>query len=53
MFPQAFLRDLDWGRQQQQSVWKRLHFMRVEKGVRKTLKMLEKDAPPPSSGFNQ
>ncbi|TNN33966.1 NLR family member X1 [Liparis tanakae] len=49
----AFLRDLDWGRRQQQSVWKRLHFMRVERGVRKTLRMLEKDAPPPTSGFNQ
>uniref|UniRef100_A0A7N8YKN5 NLR family member X1 n=1 Tax=Mastacembelus armatus TaxID=205130 RepID=A0A7N8YKN5_9TELE len=40
-----FLRDLEWGRQQQQSLWKRLHFRRVEKGVRKTLQMLEKDAP--------
>ncbi|KAL6104946.1 nlrx1 [Pungitius sinensis] len=46
----AFLRDLDWGRQHQQSFWKRLHFRRVEKGVRKALQQLEKEAPPPSSG---
>ncbi|XP_030250983.1 NLR family member X1 isoform X3 [Sparus aurata] len=39
----VFLRDLEWGRQQQQSLWKRLHFRRVEKGVRQTLQMLEKD----------
>ncbi|XP_040036666.2 NLR family member X1 isoform X1 [Gasterosteus aculeatus] len=43
----VFLRDLDWGRQQQQNFWKRLHFRRVEKGVRKTLQQLEKEAPPP------
>ncbi|XP_068440427.1 NLR family member X1 isoform X2 [Clinocottus analis] len=49
----VFLRDLDWGRQHQQSIWKRLHFYRVEKGVRKTLKMLEKDNPPPPPGFKQ
>uniref|UniRef100_UPI0037E8E46F NLR family member X1 isoform X2 n=1 Tax=Semicossyphus pulcher TaxID=241346 RepID=UPI0037E8E46F len=42
----VFLRDLEWGRQQQQSLWKRLHFRRVEKGVRQTLRRLEKDAPP-------
>lgn len=45
---QAFLRDLEWGRQQQPSFWKRLHFRRVEMGVRKTLQILEKDCPPPS-----
>lgn len=39
----VFLKDLEWGRQQQQSLWKRLHFRRVEKGVRQTLKMLEDD----------
>ncbi|XP_072311463.1 NLR family member X1 isoform X2 [Eucyclogobius newberryi] len=39
----AFLRDLEWGRQQQPSFWKRLHFRRVERGIRETLKMLEKD----------
>lgn len=39
----VFLRDLEWGRRQQPSIWKRLHFRRVEKGVRQTLKMLEKD----------
>ncbi|CAK6976710.1 NLR family member X1 isoform X2 [Scomber scombrus] len=47
---QVFLRDLEWGRQQQQSLLKRLHFRRVEKDVRKTLRMLEKDTPPPSTG---
>ncbi|TNN01495.1 hypothetical protein fugu_010877 [Takifugu bimaculatus] len=45
----AFLRDLEWGRQQQPSFWKRLHFRRVEMGVRKTLQILEKDCPPPSA----
>ncbi|KAM9733935.1 NLR family member X1 [Menidia menidia] len=45
---EIFLQDLEWGRQQQQSLWKRLHFRRVEKGVQQTLKMLEKDNPPPS-----
>lgn len=45
----VFLRDLEWGRQQQPSLWKRLHFRRVEKDVRQTLRMLEKDAPPPST----
>ncbi|XP_054650028.1 NLR family member X1 isoform X2 [Dunckerocampus dactyliophorus] len=43
----VFLRDLEWGRQQQQSLWKKLHFRRVEKGVRQTLRMLEKDTLPP------
>ncbi|KAK7882846.1 hypothetical protein WMY93_029020 [Mugilogobius chulae] len=38
----AFQRDLEWGRQQQPSFWKRLHFRRVERGIRETLKMLEK-----------
>ncbi|XP_033487295.2 NLR family member X1 isoform X2 [Epinephelus lanceolatus] len=46
----VFLRDLEWGRQQQQSLWKRLHFRRVEKGVRQTLQMLEKNTLPPSMG---
>ncbi|KAI3354696.1 hypothetical protein L3Q82_019188, partial [Scortum barcoo] len=46
----VFLRDLEWGRQQQQSLWKRLHFRRVEKGVRQTLQMLEKDTGFPSTG---
>ncbi|KAM8902739.1 NLR family member X1-like isoform 2-T2 [Spinachia spinachia] len=44
---EVFLRDLHWGRQQQQSFWKRLHFRRVEKDVRKALQQLEKEAPPP------
>ncbi|KAM8852904.1 NLR family member X1 isoform 1-T2 [Synchiropus picturatus] len=41
----VFLRDLEWGRQQQQNLWKRLHFRRVERGVRETLRMLERDIP--------
>ncbi|XP_061072965.1 NLR family member X1 isoform X1 [Conger conger] len=41
---QAFLRDLESGRRLQHSWWKRLHFHRVEKGVRETLRMLEKGA---------
>ncbi|XP_023121940.1 NLR family member X1 isoform X1 [Amphiprion ocellaris] len=41
----VFLTDLEWGRQQQQSFWKRLHFRKVEKGVKQTLQMLEKDTP--------
>ncbi|KAM9812035.1 NLR family member X1 isoform 2-T3 [Syngnathus typhle] len=45
----VFLRDLEWGRQQQQSLWKKLHFRRVEKGIRHTLHMLEKDTAPPSA----
>lgn len=39
----VFLRDLEWGRQQQPYFWRRLHFRRVEKGIKQTLKMLEKD----------
>ncbi|XP_035010258.1 NLR family member X1 isoform X1 [Hippoglossus stenolepis] len=50
---QVFLRDLEWGRQQQQSLWKRLHFRRVEKGVRQTLQMLEKDTLHKSTGYNK
>ncbi|XP_044058186.1 NLR family member X1 isoform X2 [Siniperca chuatsi] len=49
----VFLRDLEWGRQQQKSLWKRLHFRRVEKGVRQTLQMLEKDILPPSKGYSK
>ncbi|XP_077467221.1 NLR family member X1 isoform X3 [Stigmatopora argus] len=41
----VFLRDLEWGRQQQQSFLKKLHFRRVEKGVRQTLRMLENNTP--------
>lgn len=48
----VFLRDLESGRQQQQSLWKRLHFRRVEKGVRQTLQMLE-DGLPPSMGSSK
>ncbi|KAM3849601.1 uncharacterized protein nlrx1, partial [Diretmus argenteus] len=43
---QVFLRDLEWGRKQQPNLWKRLHFRRVEKGVRETLRMLERDNLP-------
>uniref|UniRef100_A0AAQ6IM54 NACHT domain-containing protein n=1 Tax=Anabas testudineus TaxID=64144 RepID=A0AAQ6IM54_ANATE len=50
---QVFLRDLEWGRQQQRNIWKRLHFRRVEKGVRQTLEMLEKDSLPPSTGHSK
>uniref|UniRef100_A0A4W6C343 NLR family member X1 n=1 Tax=Lates calcarifer TaxID=8187 RepID=A0A4W6C343_LATCA len=50
---QVFLRDLEWGRQQQQSLWKRLHFRKVEKGVRQTLQMLEKNTLPPSTGYRK
>ncbi|XP_047450531.1 NLR family member X1 [Mugil cephalus] len=39
----VFLRDLERGRHQQQSIWKRLHFLRVEKRVQKTLQMLERN----------
>ncbi|KAG7279756.1 hypothetical protein CRUP_021372 [Coryphaenoides rupestris] len=40
---QVFLRDLEWGRQQQPSWWKRMHFRKVERVVRR---MMDKDAPP-------
>ncbi|XP_035239964.1 NLR family member X1 isoform X2 [Anguilla anguilla] len=42
---QVFLRDLESGRRRQHSLWKRLHFRRVERGVRETLRMLEKGSP--------
>ncbi|KAJ3590183.1 hypothetical protein NHX12_008137 [Muraenolepis orangiensis] len=45
---QVFLRDLEWGRQQQHSWWKRLHFRRVEKGVRNTLQMMEDNTAAPN-----
>lgn len=48
----VFLRDLEWGRQQQ-SFWKRLHFRKVEKGVLQILQMLEKDSLPPSTGYRK
>ncbi|XP_028826535.1 NLR family member X1 isoform X2 [Denticeps clupeoides] len=38
----VFLRDLEWGRRQQHSIWKKLYFRRVENGVKQTLRMLEK-----------
>ncbi|KAM4628244.1 NLR family member X1 isoform 2-T4 [Polymixia lowei] len=50
---QVFLRDLEWGRQQQPSFWKRLHFRRVEKGVRQTLRMLETDTLSKPTGYTK
>lgn len=38
----VFLKDLEWGRKQHSSFWKKLHFRRVERVVRQTLRMLEK-----------
>ncbi|XP_013856208.1 NLR family member X1 [Austrofundulus limnaeus] len=38
---EIFLKDLEWGHQQQQSFWKRLHFRRVQKQVKQTLQMLD------------
>ncbi|XP_047017098.1 NLR family member X1 isoform X4 [Ictalurus punctatus] len=38
----VFLKDLEWGRKQHSSFWKKLHFRRVERVVRQTLYMLEK-----------
>ncbi|XP_010870358.2 NLR family member X1 [Esox lucius] len=37
---QIFLQDLEWGRQHAPSFWKKMHFRRVENGVRQTLQML-------------
>ncbi|CAL8344126.1 unnamed protein product [Arctogadus glacialis] len=45
---EVFLRDLEWGRQQQPSWWKRMHFRKVEKGVRQVLQRMDKDAAPKS-----
>ncbi|XP_021437599.2 NLR family member X1 isoform X1 [Oncorhynchus mykiss] len=47
---QIFLRDLEWGRKQAPSFWKKMHFRRVEKGVRQTLQMLQKDIPTRTGG---
>lgn len=47
---QIFLRDLEWGRKQAPSFWKKMHFRRVEKGVRQTLQMLQKDIPTKTGG---
>ncbi|XP_017574148.1 NLR family member X1 isoform X3 [Pygocentrus nattereri] len=38
----VFLKDLEWGRKQHLSFWKKLHFRRVESVVRQTLRMLDK-----------
>ncbi|KAL4647515.1 NLR family member X1 isoform X1 [Arapaima gigas] len=38
---QVFLRDLESGRRQQYNILKKLHFLRVERGVRACLRMLE------------
>ncbi|KAE8295696.1 NLR family member X1 Precursor [Larimichthys crocea] len=49
----VFLRDLEWGRQQQKSLLKRLHFHRVEKGVQQTLKKLEMDTLSPPTEYTK
>ncbi|XP_053363322.1 NLR family member X1 isoform X2 [Clarias gariepinus] len=38
----VFLKDLEWGRKQHSSFWKKLHFHKVERKVKQTLRMLEK-----------
>ncbi|XP_051963723.1 NLR family member X1-like isoform X2 [Xyrauchen texanus] len=40
----VFLKDLEWGRKQHPSFWKKLHFRRVESVVRQTLRILEKSS---------
>lgn len=40
----VFLKDLEWGRKQHPSFWKKLHFRRVESFVRQTLRVLEKSS---------
>lgn len=40
----VFLKDLEWGRKQHQSFWKRMHFRRVESVVRQMLRLLEKSS---------
>lgn len=38
----VFLKDLEWGYKQHSSFWKKLHFRRVERVVRRLLRILEK-----------
>ncbi|TRY64626.1 hypothetical protein DNTS_004867 [Danionella cerebrum] len=38
----VFLKDLEWGRKQHLSFWKKIHFRRVESVVRQMLRLLEK-----------
>lgn len=40
----VFLKDLEWGRKQHPSFWKKMHFRRVESVVRQTLRLLEKSS---------
>ncbi|XP_018598172.1 NLR family member X1 isoform X2 [Scleropages formosus] len=40
-----FLRELELGRRQQYNILKKLHFLRVERGVRACLRMLESGSP--------
>ncbi|XP_052432334.1 NLR family member X1 isoform X2 [Carassius gibelio] len=40
----VFLKDLEWGRKQHQSFWKKMHFRRVESVVRQMLRLLEKSS---------
>ncbi|XP_034151604.1 NLR family member X1 isoform X2 [Esox lucius] len=42
---QIFLQDLEWGKQHAPSFWKKMHFRRVENGVRQTLQMLGHGEP--------
>uniref|UniRef100_A0A9J7YFW1 NLR family member X1 n=2 Tax=Cyprinus carpio TaxID=7962 RepID=A0A9J7YFW1_CYPCA len=41
---QVFLKDLEWGRKQHPSFWKKMHFRRVESVVRQMLRLLEKSS---------
>uniref|UniRef100_A0A3P9HXJ2 NLR family member X1 n=1 Tax=Oryzias latipes TaxID=8090 RepID=A0A3P9HXJ2_ORYLA len=50
---EVFLQDLEWGRQQQPSFWKRLHFRKVERGVREIMQMVEEDALAASKGYTK
>ncbi|XP_073674305.1 NLR family member X1 isoform X1 [Garra rufa] len=40
----VFLKDLEWGRKQHPSFWKKMHFRRVESVVRQTLRTLQKSS---------
>lgn len=40
----VFLKDLEWGRKQHLSFWKKMHFRRVESVVRQMLRFIEKSS---------
>ncbi|KAI2656244.1 NLR family member X1 [Labeo rohita] len=40
----VFLKDLEWGRKQHSSFWKKMHFRRVESTVRQMLHLLQKSS---------